>query len=518
MRRRRSLTRLALLAIPALALTLAPAPMTVGLAHAQASDIKVPDPSVDRGMDRIILKDTSKVVEGRILEVTDARVHMEVIVAGISAERTFKRSNIVSIEFGTPVKEGAKADSTKRMDAEKKDEAPQVYDDTAKVYLMELEGFFGIHISETPLREAFEDVDETFDDLVWDSSARTEVVDPKVRDKHIVVIKLNNQSNDREIFESISRAESMYPILELERVRKGRRIVVWVEQARGGAIFLALSSPEIYFSSDATMFFGEDFDLQEFDTGDDMVDEKLISARLGHAIGAVNVGGYDDAALLVRAMVRSSNWLSVRYEGGEPILTDRAPPKGSFLTEEKEFWTDGEHEWEVLTDSGEGEFKDDEKQLFRNDLLGLDAGLAYKLGISKGRVDTIDDLLFELEIEDNSVVYDETEGQEVLDEWEEGIDWALDMISRETTQFGRPRGRLWREINDVKIEGEWKERNAARGKLISLHKQLISILTRYEEALDPGGAQRSQFRQIIDALKLAQQDDPKPVNRRGRRR
>jgi len=515
------LTRFATLALPAAALALAPAALAPAVA--QAADISMPDPSVERSADRIILRDTRKVVQGTILEVTDELIKMKVIVAGISATRSYKRANIISYEFGTPAMAGAMPDTMmddKDLSSKDKDEQTKVYDDTTKLYSVELKGNFGTHVSQTPIKEMFEDVDQTFDDLVWDDRTRTYVVDPKVRQQHIVVIKINNRADDEGSGDGVFRAEDMYPIIEQERIKKGRRVVFWVEYATGGAVFMALSSPEVYFTKNASMFFGERFDLEEYSFGDEMVQEKQISLRMGHMIGAARVGGYDDAHLIVPAMTRSRNWLSMRQEGGKTILTDKVPPDDSWLDpEDKNQWRYDGHVWAVLSDNGEGEFDDDESSIYINDMLFLDFNLASKLGISDGLAETIEDIAVHLGVEDNYVAWEETGGQDAIDDWSDGIERYLDRVSRDQTQFGRTRGTLWREMQKIEVAGDWKERSAARGKQIRLHKERITWFTRFSEAFDANGAQRSRIRQQIDQIKLQIADDPKPQpTRRSRRR
>jgi len=519
--------RAATLAVPVLVLAVAPeAFSTSAVAGIKAT---LPDPTVEREFDEIIPRDTRRVVQGRILEMTDTEIKMEVVVAGIKATRTFKRSNIVSIVFGDAIKHGedAMADSkmakggrskSKSKDGKDMEETEkEIFDDTAKVYVVNLEGSFGRHISQTPLLEVFEDVDAMFDDLVWDDATNDYVVDPKVRRQHIVILAIDNHVDGDVHPDGVFRAEDMYPIIERNQ-QKGRRVVFWIHYATGGAVFLAFSTPEMYFTKDASMSFGRGNDLEDFSFGTEMVQEKQISLRLGHAVGAARVGRYDDAHLLIPAMARSRNWLSVRYEGGKPILSSDEPLEDSYADESKVMWSDGQYTWQVLTDNGMGEFEDDEERLEANDMLFLDSDLAYRLQISKGTADTLDDLLYELDVDDNHVLWEENEGQEAVDKWADGIERTLDLIGRERSRFGRVRGRIHRELADIQIQGDWKERNAARGKTINLYKQIMSQITRYEEAFDAKGAQRSEIRKIIDEVKLAQDRDPKPKAPSRRRR
>lgn len=506
------LTRTALIAIPAAALVLAPGAMSP--AHASASpEVTMPDPTVERGLDTVVLRTTGKKVQGKILELTEDEVKMTVIVAGISASQTYKRSDVIAISFGEPLAEtGMTKKTADEAGAAKTKQRAQdkVFDDTTKFYLVDLEGEFGRHISETPIRDLFEDVDETFDDLVWDDRTRQYVVDPNVRDQHVVVLRIDNTSDAFDVFQTIIRAESIYPIVEHERVAKGRRVIVWAEDIRGGAIFLALSCPEIYFMRNATMAMGDALDLDEFDSGDDMVDEKLISARLGHAIGAVNVGGYEYADIITRALIRGKHWLSLRTEGGRAYLTDMEPPADSYVDEDKTVWQHDGYTWEVLTDSGEGTFDDDDEALFVNDLLIIDFGLASTLGISKGLAETVEDLAVRLGVEDNYTVLEEHGGRKAMEKWSDGIERALDLVGQDQNRFGRVRGSLIRELQGIEVKGEWDDRRKARGRQMSIYKQIISTLTQFEEALDPRGQQRSQLRMLIEQIRNDIENDPRP--------
>lgn len=457
----------------------------------------------EHAMDRLILK-SGKVVEGEILEETDSMVRIRVIVAGISAPTTFQKSEILEITHGAAkeateekpaaaVKADSKATTTlkpRSSGAEAKPKAP-VEPGAAQLYVVEMEGRFGLDVAETPLRQLFVDVDKTFDDLVDGVGAESgrKVVDPALRQDHILVIKVDLTSPAG--MSTIFGAAKLAPVIMDEIVLKGRRIVFWVEQAAGGAAFLPWVSSEIYFTPEGLL--GGIAEMDEFSSGDHMVDEKLIGAFLGAAEGYAIKGGYSDHLPALRAMIRRQNWLAVRFEGGKPVYLTRMPVAA-----------DGEG-WHILSDSGKGDFKDSSAR-GGNDSFVLDAEWAVKLGIARGSADTVDDLAFALGIHRNYVELTEHRGGKILEDWKKRIELAIDQVIP-NEQPGRPIGRLWREFNEIQTGGDFAQRKRDRGRKLALLRQIRSIVSQYAEVLDAEGTWRAQIDVQLAQLQLEAEQD-----------
>jgi len=442
-------------------------------------------------LDRVIMK-SGRVVEGQILEETDSTILIKVIVSGISAPTTFKKSDILEIKRGAAAAPAqAAVTPTSAAPAPNAGNAPtsdEVRPNAAKLYVVELKGRWGIDVSNTPLKRIFEDADRTFNDLVSGPSGDL-FVDPQKRNKHIVVLKMNCAGEAG--FNTLFRAEQLLPIVFNEMTEKHRRVVFWVELAAGGAAFLPWVSPEMYFTSEGKM--GGIGNLDEFNVGDNMVKEKLVGAFLGIAEGFAIKGGYADHLDVLRAMIRQQNWLAVRFEGGKPRYLTREPKA-----------EDGEG-WVVLSDNGEGANKD-QKVLEVNDILILESDWAMKLGVAKGVADTVDDLAFALGVQRDYVELKDAKGQRIMDGWTEQVDNAIRLANPEAAP-GVPLGRLWREFNEIQVGGDYAERRRDRGRKINILKQIRSIASQFAEIGDPDGQLRAQIDVMIAQLQLEAEQD-----------
>ncbi len=468
-----------------------------------------------KGLDRIILK-SGKVVEGEILEETATTVRIRVIVAGISAPTIYQKSEVLEIrraaseseskaEEGSVTKEVVRADSkgapggsgsARSGKVEKKKQVIEA--GAARMYVVKLNGRFGVDVSETPLRQMFEDVDKVFGDLVdgVGAEAGRKVVDASVRSEHIVVLRV--QMGSQPGFGTIFRTAELSPIVMNEMVEKGRRVVFWVDRATGGAAFLPWVSPEMYFTDNGKL--GGIADLDDFSSGDHMVDEKLISAFLGIAEGFAIKGGYADHLPALRAMLRRQNWLVVKFEGGRPVYLTRRPAE-----------SDGDG-WVVLSDNAEGENKDKDSQK-GNDTFLLEAEWAVKLGIAKGRAETTDDLAFAMGVQRNFAVLEETRGQKIFDDWHDRIESTISQINPKEAP-GLPVGRLWRDFAEIQVGGDFAQRKRDRGRKIALLTQIRSLMSLYAEVFDPKGVERAQIDLQIDGLRQEAQQDAQ-ANRGG---
>ncbi len=434
--------------------------------------------------DTLILR-SGTIVKGKILEEKADEVLFEVNVAGIKAPTTYKRSDILAITKGEG---GDTPATTGKPDGTKMDTAPApapAANNAPKVYVIELEGWFGEDISQTPIRQA--------------------VNDAKRHEVDYIIVSLNNDwslerfgqlgdiKDDVGQFDQLFRAEDMDPIFteEIPRWNKPPKVIFWVKKAMGGAAFLPLNCDTIYFSSDGKMggighltrIFGS--------TGDEVVRQKQFSLRIGHAHGMAITGGYDPR--LIDAMAIDEYVLSVKFEGGKPVYLTRMPES----PEEK-----------LLTDDGKDENADDITQLARgegNDCLTLTAELAYDLGVSKGTVDSLDDLLFQLGLSRNHQVI-KGQSANIQKNWRDGIESAKRRLEK-----------LWEEFQRVEVAapGEYPQRTQARGRRKSIINEMQALIKRYEEALNPNQIGVPNYNQLEEQKRILelQQLQDKPDRR-----
>lgn len=445
-------------------------------------------------LDELIMNN-GKVIKGWILSETDREVRIRVLIAGIQSEATYPKDEIIKItraeerpaEDDTKPEASIKDTGLKTKDGPASDEEDP---DQTKFYVVTLKGDWGHQVSETPLRELFRDVDKTFDDKIerLGGEGIVEVVDPAVRDKHVLVVRMDTETDPRRGFDGIWRTEELGPIFERE-MESGRRIVFWVKKAGGGAAFLPWISREIYFTPDGYM--GGFGTLQWFQFGDEWVTEKQISLRLGHAEGFIIKGGYAEHVPLVRAMARAEYWLLFRWEGGRPV----------YLQDGFDLQEDGSLDgWEVLCNN---------KNVF-----DLNADWANKLQISHGTAATVDELAGLMGVSHNYKVMKDSDGQEIFADWRSEIDKVWEKI-RPGSQQER-RGTLWQDFDKIEVAGDYYDRKKARGKQLRILGEIRSLVVRYEELWDRDEKFRRQTIDVlIDQIKKAQQLDTNAW-RRGR--
>ncbi len=452
--------------------------------------------------DRIVLR-SGRIVDGKILDETETQITMNVVMNGITAKTTFLKTEVLEIKRGVNTSAPPTvAVKSPQPDPIKKKEVPAKEDkepdsaaneddpDLTRLYLVEIEGRFGFDVSKTALANLFKEADKELADTIPapGDSDRT-IVDPAKRDRNIIVIKMNtgSQPGDNTIF----AAEDLAPVVKEQIVDRGRRVVFWIELAAGGAAILPFVSPDIYFTPEGRL--GGIADLDKFNIGDHMVDEKQISLRIGHAEGFLIKGGYGEHIPALHAMLRKQYWLFVRFEGGKPIYLEKEPDEGD------------PHEWVLLSDDGEGE-NADEAALIGNDMFLLEPDWAEKLGISDGTAETIDDLAFRLGVQRHYKAIEKNRGQKALDAWKTGIDDAIKNVLPEETETTR-RGKLWREYDDIPPGGDFTERKRSRGRKINILRQIRAIVAQYAEVLDPGGTYRAEIDVEISKLKLEAEVD-----------
>lgn len=428
-----------------------------GLALAQPQK---PAAAPVQATDQVIFKN-GRIVEGKVLEETATKIKMVVIMGGLSVETEYEKSEILSVKKDAIAPKAADADTAtdgRKTGKPSRSATPaNPVTDGARVYTIHLKGWFGEEISQTPIRDAVEDAKQYEPDYLvvimendWDAA----------RFGGFGEIKEDVEG----FFDQLFRAEDMDPIFTAEIPRqwsKPPKVVFWVKRAMGGAAFLPLICKDIYFSSEGKLGGIGGLENNFGSMGDEMVREKQFSLRLGHAEGMAITGGYDPK--LIRAFARTDYVLSVGFEGGKPVFHEGMPraERGEIL----------------LTDDGKEQNADTIQALARgegNDNLTLNADLAYKIGLSRGTVDSFEDLMRELGI---ARTYTKIEGKsdQIMENWRENVEKAK-----------RDCERIWSDFSQVAVGGDWAQRNAARGRQLRLLADLEKILKRYEEAINAG--------------------------------
>lgn len=468
------------------ALTSIPLGPSVAAAGQQPAGEKKAEPAAS-GKDVVLMRNGQRYV-GKILSETDTTVKMRFELSGITGETELAKNEILKIERASAADASASTDKTATGPANPPEPAKPAKPSTddegkQKVYYMELTGKFGKDISQTPLRDAMDDAKKL--------GASTVIV--YLENDWSLFQGMQEKGDDTAAFDELFRAEDMEGVFsdDLRQWPTPPRIVFWVKKAMGGAAFLPLVCPDIYFHSEGRM--GGIGNLTHLfgSTGDEVVRQKQYSLRLGHAEGMANKGGYDP--VLVRAMAIPEIVLSVRFEGGKPIYFEGRLPQGP-----DEY---------LLTDDGKDSNKDTDAQLVKgegNDVLTLNAKLAKDLLVSKGTVDTRDDLMFELGLQRSGVIV-EGRGKQIMKAWRDGVDAAIRDIPK-----------LRGQAAEIQVSGSFQERSKARGQKKRLLMQVQSLLKKYKEVF--GG----QADQMISSLNIdiegLDQDQQRDYNEERRRK
>lgn len=449
----------------ALAAAIALASMTLAPSSAMADDKsdKAKAGSKEVKTDQVeLIFHSGRVIKGTLISETATEIKVKVTVAGMTAETTYPKADILTINRNLPVTDPKPADEAKKdgAKADEKKDAPAAVDTSGKpkVYLLNLKGRFGRDVNATPVQEILEDI-------------RAEQPDYLV----IYFDHTVQPGPDGELREFMPNTESMQNIGIAERLglilydeiylndkwTKKPQLVGWVHRALGGATYLPLLCPRIYYTSDA-LHSGLGYLDRLFGHADPVVREKWRGAWMGGAEGMAIRGGYDPR--IVRAMLRIDMVLSYKIEGGKAVLFERMPA--------------GPDEF-LLTDDGLGENQDGMQDMIRfkgNDSLLLTADLARRLDISKGTADNFDQLLSELGITGEYVKVGE-KADKIIKDWGKAVtDAEVDI---------RKLFRDWERAQEVKPPGDYKARSEARGRMISVLRQMKSILKRYGESIDP---------------------------------
>lgn len=458
--------------------------------------------AADEQMYDELLLSNGSLVRGRIIEETETKIVFELHTNFGKIETTYNKADVLSIRRDAG-KMAAIADVAApavqipddKPDADDEHAKKMADPDAYKIYSVLFDGSFGSNISQTPLNELVADINAVFDDAVPNPEIGgvSTVVDPKVRDKHVVIIQIRTSPAGGG-YNEIFRAEELIPIIESEIHDRGRRVIFVIDNAVDGSAFLPWVSPEMYFLPQGRMYITSDFAF--FDSGDDVVDEKLIGAFIGSAEGFALRGGYTEIGpQIAKAMARSTYWFAVKWTGSTPQVMLREPTPAEIA--------DG---WEVLSDDGIDENDDTMQEAIRNpnDQLRLVADTAFRMGASQGTVEDMDDLLFQLGMNRNHVMV-KNEGARILNEWDTQLERYYDQ-AWPGSQQRRP-GELWREYQDIEVRGNFNDRRKARGQQLRILRQIRSMTLRVAESI-PGIEQLiSNIEVQIEAIRTAQQLD-----------
>lgn len=422
--------------------------------------------------DTLIFKD-GKVVTGTILKEDATTIKFKGTVGGIEFQADYSKADILEIKRAAVDPKAAKPTedkSTPKPETTAATTESTPSEDGVKYYYMELNGHFGWDISQTPIRECMAEAIKNGADYVIVNMNNDWSQGPKEL--------AEDRAPEDAAFDELFRAEDMDDIFSRDLLNnpKPPKVVFWVKRAMGGGAFLPLVCPTMYFHSDGKM--GGIGNLTKLfgGTGDEVVRQKQYSLRLKHAEGMANTGGY--SIQLLRAMAIPEYVLTVAYPNGEPVYYERMP--------------EGPGEY-LLTDDGKDANADTAKALESgeaNDVLTLTAKLARDLKVSKGTVDDLDQLKYELGISRNGV---EIKGRatQIMEGWSKGLEQGMKDLRR-----------LRGEANSIQIGGDYNQRAKARGQRKAILQRMQGILKKYGEVF---GEERrlqldSQLQQEIDLL------------------
>ena len=452
----------------------------IGVNSADAGDVK------EAKTKDIIILHSGTIVEGEILEESAGEVRIMVVVAGIKAPTTYRMSEILEIQRDIPVvtgipgaKDPVEKDSGdgwgQRDDDEDADASgdgiPKVYQFPLKGHIVGEFGFMLNYMLNTNRRDiiSYTPVEKTMNDALS-------------YDPDVIIVEIDADAPSSIGWDGGMVAAPLMPIFEKVIEDPDVRLVFWVKNANFGAAFLPFISPEMYFESRATL--GNIGMLDDFDTGDDLVNEKQISLRIGAAEGMAIKNGYDPA--IIRGMARQQNWLCYRFRHGKVEFLEHEPRE-----------IDGEG-WIILTDDGQGKYKD-QMEIRGNDVLNLDAKTAEEIGVSKGTHDDIDDLVYALGIRGK---YDliEGRGERNFQEWRDQVQIALDRYTD-----------LNRDIENINRDLPGGSATQKLGRERTLLGKIRSLLATYAEVLDPTEEQRAmidiRFEEIREAIRRASMNE-----------
>lgn len=442
--------------------------------------------AAEDAVDILVLKNGTK-VEGKIISETATSIRFKGTIGGIPFESEYQKSDIESIQRG--VKKDAAADaatsagSTNAGTTPAKDATP-VDPDATKVYFIPLRGEFGEDVSQTPILQAIRDA------KAQGASVIVLEMDTTTGATHNPFMGERMTLPDQMAWNGVGRAEQIFPVFHTrmrEEWEQPPRVAMVIKRATGAAAFFPFAFSEIYFTPNGV--WGGIGTLSELfsGVGDEPVQEKQKSLRLGHVEGWAIFGKHDYR--LVRAMARREYVLSFKVVGGKAELYERMPEDPSE---------------ETLTDDGKETNADVIKDYLEgtgNDVLTLTPRIAQILGVSKGTVDNTGELLAAMGIDRNAVVIRDR-GDRIMKQWTKSMDNAKVQLAK-----------LLNEFRDVRVEppGDYDARTKARGTQLNKLRQMKSILARFDEGLSDWAQQNlpgiPQIETVIKQIELEQSLD-----------
>lgn len=430
--------------------------------------------------DTLIFKD-GRVYKGSVISETDAKVRFKGSVGGIPFETEYNRSDILSINRGT----AAKATDVKAPNVPSNTIAaadPGTASGAKRVYVIPLTGEFGEDISQKPIAECLKDARDN----------RADIVVFSLENKWAFNALQERKPEDAE-FDSMNRAEEMQPVLTrgtADGWASPPRTVMYVRQALGGASFLPLLFNEVYFSPNARMGGIGDLSLY-FQGSDENARQKQISLRMGRAKGMASIGGHP--LEIVDAMAIREYVLSYTYENGKVVLLPRMP--------------EGPNEF-LLTDDGKDDRKDDIRQVARgegNDALTLNAKTAQDIGFSKGTVDELDELFFQLGAGRNPVRVD-ARAEQIMKRWSDDVARSKRRLKEIIEEYARAQ---------QNPGGTYEERTRQRGVQRRCLNEIKSIYRNFGEGIGDrwrgqnGMPPESEIEALLKDIELKQALDRK---------
>ena len=424
-------------------------------------------------------------VKGRIISETPEEIVFEVVNLGLRARTSYKMSDVIEVRRAAKTADTSN-DTTAAATASTllgtPRSAPAEKDpNTTTVYTIVLDGEFGQDITETPIRDAVKNAKSHNPDVLL------VVVDNNWSDRFNLEDRGDEWFSGE--FDRLFKTENFMPIfideIENEWPRDRQpRLVCWVKNAMGGAGFIPLFFPEVYFAPEGRMGGMGNLLFLFGTTGDQVVREKQFALRMSAAQGMALRGGYNE--LIVNAMTRIDEEIAVEFIGGEPNFI-----QGKAVGEQIQLTDNG------LIDAN----RDTAEQRMRglgNDVLTLRADMALKLNVSRGTVGTFPELWRSMGIDrtvrvigdaNNDSVTDESE--RIMDGWGNGLRNAIRTLRSLREDYGQ-----------IQVQGTFRERNAARGRQEDNLKEQRRLLIKYGEAI-PGaenGLQQIQF--ALDVIEL----------------
>jgi len=451
-------------------------------ALAQSGEQKIAGVAVKVGDTVTLTLADGRTITGEVTAVTGNQIKVKSKVAGIAAETSYNASEIKSLTVGAAQPATAPATTpsgTPRPDAPANPNttapATEPKDDQAQgpsVYFVPIVGEFGRDCAATPMRETIRDARKFQPDFlifVFDSEFAFR----------------REESNELDLSQAelawqggLEAALNMAEIIQ-DEIRddpkwvKKPTPVAWVRRGMGPTAFLIMSFKNIYMSSGTKIGGIGYLNLLMAGVGDVTVQEKQRSLRFGRAAGLFDKGGHD--LKLLRAMARSEYELSFSMVNGKPAFFEN-------LTGD-----------EVLTDNGDpqegkADLLSDAIRGRGNDVLNITPEVALKLGVSKGTVNSREELFYALGIERQvRDLSKDAKAAKIQSEWSRGVGEAEAEINR-----------LLAELQRTPVQGATAtERNAVRGRRIGMLNKIKSTYEAYKESVDPNRFGSSSNKELV---------------------